>query len=84
MKLMKDEHLFVYGVLKNTPKILLPESWEEDVDLRSIVINLTPIGAPQVLFVNRLQYPEIVVESNTAIPINCYYTVCATKLIRED
>lgn len=79
-----DEHLFQYGLLKNNPQILLPEEWEEEVDLRSIVVNLTPIGSPQILFVKRLQFPEIVVESNSALPVNCYYTVCATKLKRED
>ena len=79
-----DEHLFQYGLFKNNHQIHLPEEWEEEVDLRSIVVNLTPIGSPQILFVKRLQFPEIVVESNSALPVNCYYTVCATKLNRED
>ena len=47
--------------------------------METVTVNLTPIGSPQILFVKRLQMPEVVVESNSALPINCYYTIYAER-----
>ena len=71
--------VYYRGHLKNANTITLPDEWEWLVDWETITVNLTPIGSPQILFVKRLQMPEVVVESNSAMPINCYYTIYAER-----
>ena len=63
------------GKLKNGDTITLPEEWEWLVHQDTITVNLTPIGAPQILFVRGQQGTTIKVGSHSALPINCYYTV---------
>ena len=67
--------VFVRGRLKNGDTITLPEEWEWLVHQDTITVNLTPIGAPQILFVKGQQGTTIKVGSHSALPINCYYTV---------
>jgi hypothetical protein len=67
--------VFVRGKLKNGDTITLPEEWEWLVHQDTITVNLTPIGAPQILFVKGQQGTTIKVGSHSALPINCYYTV---------
>lgn len=78
-----DEHLFTQGVLRGSKTFQVPKEWEEEVDLGGMTVSLTPIGAPQTLFVKGLQGTQIMVDSHSVTPINCYYTVCATKLKKE-
>jgi len=66
---------YVRGKLKNGDTITLPEEWEWLVHQDTITVNLTPIGAPQILFVKGQQGTTIKVRSHSALPINCYYTV---------
>ena len=78
-----DEHLFIQGVLKGSKRFEVPKEWEDEVDLKGMTVSLTPIGTPQQLFVKGLQGREFVIDSHTVTPINCYYTVSATKLKKE-
>ena len=47
MILPKYEHwdLFFRGKLVGSNEIELPEDWEKHVDVRSITVSITPIGA---------------------------------------
>lgn len=67
--------VFVRGKLTNTDVITLPDEWEWLVHPETITVNLTPIGAPQILFVKGKQGLEIKIASHSAMPINCYYTI---------
>ena len=58
----------------NKPLIKLPEEWEEFVDLTSISVHLTPIGANQNLIVKRTQGLEVHLQTN-GMPVNCYYLI---------
>ena len=67
--------VYVRGRLKNSDTILLPEYWTEFVDKQSITVNITPVGAPQSIYVKRIEGNKIILSSQGAIPINCHYHV---------
>ena len=67
--------VFVRGKLRGNNVIRLPEEWEWLVHRDSITVSLTPIGAPQVLFVKGIQGLDVVIDSHSAMPISCYYTI---------
>jgi hypothetical protein len=58
----------------NKPLIKLPDEWEEFVDLTSISVHLTPIGANQNLIVKRTQGLEVHLQTN-GLPVDCYYLI---------
>lgn len=70
-----ETSLFVRG-RTNKDKITLPEEWEQLVDLSSISIHLTPIGANQNLIINRIQGLEVHLKTN-GLPVDCYYLIFA-------
>jgi len=65
--------VFVRGRVKN-PLIKLPEEWKEFVDLTTISIHLTPIGANQNLIIKRTQGLEVHLQTN-GLPVDCYYLI---------
>jgi len=67
--------VFVRGKLTNTDVIRLPDEWEWLVHKDSITVNLTPVGAPQILFLKGIQGLEVKIGSHSAMPINCHYTI---------
>jgi hypothetical protein len=58
----------------NKPLIKLPDEWEEFVDLTTLSIHLTPIGANQNLIVKRTQGLEVHLQTN-GLPVDCYYLI---------
>lgn len=56
-------------------KITLPEYWSELVDVSSITVSLTPIGAHQDIIVKRFDNREIHLQSNQGMPIDCFYHI---------
>jgi hypothetical protein len=80
--------VYVRGKLKNKKEITLPEYWKDLVDIQSISVTITPIGAPQDIFVKRIDKDKVYLQTNSGIPINCYYHIFGerkdvTKLIPE-
>lgn len=71
--------VFIRGKMSGSNTIRLPDEWEWLVHKDSITVNLTPIGAPQVLFVKGIQDLKIIIDSHSALPVNCYYTVYAER-----
>tara|TARA_R100001443_G_scaffold76006_1_gene83482 strand:+ start:840 stop:1763 length:924 start_codon:yes stop_codon:yes gene_type:complete len=68
--------VYYRGKLKGSNIIELPEYWRGLVDLETVTVNLTPIGAWQELFVEKIQWgTEIHIKNNLAGPVNCHYTV---------
>lgn len=78
MILPKYEHwdLFFRGKLVASNEIELPENWEDIVDVRSITVSITPIGAKQNIIIKRVDTKKVYLQSN-GIPIECYYHIYA-------
>jgi len=55
-------NMFLHG--RSKYKIIdLPEKWHESVDLDSIVVQLTPIGSHQKLFVEKIRDNSVYISS---------------------
>tara|TARA_B100001113_G_C20764094_1_gene472263 strand:- start:387 stop:620 length:234 start_codon:yes stop_codon:yes gene_type:complete len=63
--------------------INLPEEWEKLVDLSTVTVHLTEIGANQGLIVKRVQGLEVHLQTN-GLPVNCYYVIMGEPLDIED
>ena len=73
---------FLHG--RTTKKeIIIPESWEEDIDMDSITIHLTQVGANQDLRVKRRQGREITLDTN-GLPVDCYYMIIGELLDKDE
>lgn len=72
-----DKTVFIRGKVINSKVIDLPEEWDEIVDARTITVMLTPVGAHQNVIVKRFDSKQVYLQSNGAIPIECYYHVFA-------
>ena len=59
--------------------IIIPEEWEELVDLSTITVHLTEVGAPQGLVVKRVQGREVHLQTKV-LPVDCYYVIMADRL----
>jgi len=75
------EHaVYIRGTMKDTSVINLPDYWIGLVDLETITVNLTPIGAYQELYVQKIEWgKKVIVKSSASGPVNCYYTVTAMR-----
>ena len=67
----------------NKTVITVPEKWEEDIDLLSLSVHITPIGADQKLFVKRVKGREIHLQTN-GMPADCYYLIIGQFLDKEE
>jgi hypothetical protein len=68
--------VFYRGKLRNGNVIHLPDYWVDLVDMETIVVNLTPIGRWQELFVEKVQWgTQIIIKNNSSSQINCDYVV---------
>ena len=68
--------VYVRGTLDNKNVIELPEYWVKLVDAETITVNLTPIGAHQELFVDKIEWgTRIYIKNSSGAAIKCYYTV---------
>ena len=63
--------------------IIIPEEWEELVDLSTITVHLTEVGAPQGLVVKRVQGREVHLQTKV-LPVDCYYMIMADLLDIKD
>jgi len=71
--------VYIRGKLKNKKEIILPEYWKDLIDIQSISVNITPFGSPQDIFVKRIDNEKVYLQSNSNIPINCYYHIFAER-----
>jgi len=63
--------------------ILLPEEWEKLVDLSTVTVHLTEVGAKQGLVVKRVQGLEVHLQTQ-GMPVDCYYIIMGDLLDTED
>ena len=59
--------------------IRLPEDWEKLVDLSTVTVHLTEVGAKQGLIVKRVQGLEVHLQTQ-GMPVDCYYMIMADRL----
>ena len=68
--------VYYRGKLKDSNIIELPEYWKGLVNLETVTVNFTPVGAWQELFVEKIEWgTKIHVKNNLAGPTNCHYIV---------
>lgn len=73
------EHgVYVRGRVKGK-EISLPSYWKDLVDVDSITVNLTPVGAHQNVIVKRWDEERIYLQANGGMPIDCFYHVYAER-----
>ena len=71
--------VYIRGRVKNETEIVLPDYWENLVDVESITVSLTPIGAHQDIIVKGWDKEKIYLQSKNPIPIHCFYHVFAER-----
>lgn len=70
-----ENGVYVRGKLEAENVIELPEYWTGLVHSDSITVNLTPCGAGQQLYVDRIEDNKVYVVNETGKPVKCFYTV---------
>jgi hypothetical protein len=76
--------VYIRGRVKNKTEIELPLYWKDLVDIQSITINLTPIGAHQDVIIKRWDEKKIYLQAKGGMPIDCFYHVYGTRTDGED
>ena len=69
----QENTVFLRGRIKEKV-LLLPEDWVDQVDLTSLTVHLTQVGADQKLIIKRIQGREIHLQTN-GLPVDAYFTV---------
>ena len=63
--------------------INLPQDWEKLVDLSTVTVHLTEVGAKQGLVVKRVQGLEVHLQTQ-GLPVDCYYMIMGDSLDSEE
>lgn len=75
--------VYVRGRVKNKNTIQLPGYWKELVNIDSITISLTPIGAHQDVIVKGIAENKVFLQSKGGLPIDCYYHIFGERIDGE-
>ena len=59
--------------------INLPQDWEKLVDLSTVTVHLTEVGAKQGLVVKRVQGLEVHLQTK-GLPVDCYYMIMGDSI----
>ena len=59
--------------------INIPQEWEKLVDLSTVTVHLTEVGAKQGLVVKRVQGLEVHLQTQV-MPIDCYYMIMCDSI----
>ena len=70
-----ENGVYVRGRLSNDDTIVLPEYWSKMVDPTSITVSITPHKSHQDIMVKRVSVKEVVLQTQSRTPINCFYHV---------
>jgi cytoskeletal protein CcmA (bactofilin family) len=71
--------VYIRGRVKNKTEIELPLYWKDLVDIQSITVNLTPIGAHQDVIIKRWDEKKIYLQAKGGMPIDCFYYIMAER-----
>lgn len=78
-----SKELALFSGRAKSTVIELPAEWEEFVDLDTVTVNLTQIGANQNLIIKRVQGLEVHLQTN-GLPVDCYYLITGELLDMDD
>ena len=59
--------------------INIPQEWEKLVDLSTVTVHLTEVGAKQGLVVKRVQGLEVHLQTQ-GLPVDCYYMIMGDSI----
>jgi|TARA_B100001778_G_scaffold298025_1_gene271866 hypothetical protein len=76
--------VYCRGRVKNSKEIVLPSYWDGLVDIDSITVQLTPIGAHQDVIVKRWDDKKIYLQPQGGMPIDCFYYIMASRIDGEE
>ena len=71
--------VYIRGRVKNNTEIHLPEYWRGLVDIDTITVNLTPIGAHQDIIIKRWDEKKVYLQAKGGMPIDCFYHIMAER-----
>jgi hypothetical protein len=71
--------VYIRGRVSNKTEIELPEYWKNLVDVTSITVSLTPIGAHQEVIVKGITDNKIFLQAKGGMPIDCFYHIFAER-----
>lgn len=74
-----EASVYIRGRVKNNTEIHLPEYWKGLVDINTITVNLTPIGAHQDVIVKRWDDQKVYLQAKGGMPIDCFYYIMAER-----
>ena len=75
--------VYIRGRVTNKKEIQLPSYWKDFVDVRTITVNLTPVGSHQHVMVKRIDHEKVYLQSNGGMPIDCFYHIYAERIDGE-
>jgi hypothetical protein len=71
--------VYIRGRVTNKTEIEFPLYWKDLVDIQSITVSLTPIGAHQDVIVKRWDEKKIYLQAKGGMPIDCFYHIFAER-----
>ena len=71
--------VYIRGRVTSKREIELPDYWKDFVDISSITVNLTPIGAHQHVIIKRIDEEKVYLQSQGNMPIDCFYHIYAER-----
>ena len=72
--------VYLRGKLSDSNVIDLPDYWKDLVDIETIGVTLTPVGAYQELFVDKIEWgSRVIVKNNLGGPVNCDFAIFAER-----
>ena len=71
--------VYIRGRVKNMTEILLPSYWKGLVDINTITVNLTPVGAHQDVIIKRWDEEKVYLQARGGMPIDCFYYIMAER-----
>lgn len=74
-----EASVYIRGRVKNQTEINLPEYWKGLVDINTITVNLTPIGAHQDVIIKRWNESKVYLQAKGGMPIDCFYHIMAER-----
>ena len=71
--------VYCRGRVKNEKVIRFPSYWKDLVNIDSITVQLTPIGAHQNIIIKRWDDEFVYLQGQGGMPINCFYHITAKR-----
>jgi len=75
-----ESGVYLRGKIKESNIITLPDYFKDLVDIETIVVNLTPIGKYQELYVEDIRWgKQVIIKNNLGGSVHCNYTIFAER-----